>query len=151
MKTLKTPNGTEIDVEAIAAGTPEEALLLLSEHAQTQVGELTIAARREVCELILTLADTIAKIMTEPTVLIEVADDAQGNPVVTVELEGLNVCRERVKSPMTGVVMGLAGMWEHLCKLEPHNRTKNLISLQLLVALSDLSRTLTHTIASRHT
>lgn len=58
---IKTPNGKSIDVDAIAEATPEDAFLLLSDETQHELEKLSPSAQQEIGELIIVLADVVAK------------------------------------------------------------------------------------------
>lgn len=104
--TIKRPDGQTIDVAGLAAGGPEEAFLLLSEHAQKGIEALSDRVRREVGETIVAFANVIAKIGHQPTIRIDVhMIDGQPQPfLVEVKEHGEPVAISRAMTIQAAVM-----------------------------------------------
>lgn len=149
MANIRTSDGSEVDVEAIAEASPEDAFLLLSEAGQNAVERLDPSVRQEVGELIVALADVIARSGdTDPTARIDVRGYSDGSHKVRVEREGETICHEKTGTIVSGAVTGVAGLWINMINKEEDPREQYVLSVEFLQPLTGLVKRIVNTIAT---
>jgi hypothetical protein len=151
---ITSPKGEAIDVEAVADAAPEDAFLLLSDESMIDiVDNLSSSTRQELGELLVVLADVVAKSADSyPIARIDVrstpTDDNDLQATVTVDRSGQTVFKRITHTIIDASVDGVQGLWEHVCAEQSDGPGKTRLSLSFLMCLTDLVRTITHTLPS---